>query len=266
MSAQDRDPVRMGARVLVVDDSPTIRKVVSAILERHGYEPSTAATARPGSRGCAQGEIDLVLLDFVMPRMNGYQFCRELRADEKLQPPPGRADEREGRQDPRPVRAADRRGRRDHQAVRRARAGRGGRERAPEGRPRGASARIRSRRGRHLDPHDRRTKLADDAAEKFEEGSPPTSRRSSPTRHAPRMPEGRRDPRRRGDMQGLTVGTLASWTPAQRARSPARTRGFGGQMRSSARRGAPVLSSSGRRARARSRTARSRSRSRSARA
>src|SRR5262245_7158998 len=69
------------ARVLVVDDSPTILKVVSAILARHGYEPSIA---RDGAAGIEMikkgGKFDLVLLDFVMPRMNGYQFCRELRS------------------------------------------------------------------------------------------------------------------------------------------------------------------------------------------
>ena len=69
------------ARVLVVDDSPTILKVVSAILARHGYEP---AIARDGIAGIElvkqEPKFDLILLDFVMPRMNGYQFCRELRS------------------------------------------------------------------------------------------------------------------------------------------------------------------------------------------
>jgi CheY-like chemotaxis protein len=74
----------MGARVLVVDDSPTIRKLVSAILERHQYEPTTAVDGQAGLDRLRQGDIDLVLLDFVMPRMNGYQFCREMRADEKM--------------------------------------------------------------------------------------------------------------------------------------------------------------------------------------
>ena len=74
----------MGARVLVVDDSPTIRKVVSAILARHDYEPTIAPDGQRGARRLREGNVDLVLLDFVMPRMNGYQFCRELRADAKI--------------------------------------------------------------------------------------------------------------------------------------------------------------------------------------
>src|SRR5688572_27222971 len=68
-------------RVLVVDDSSTILKVVSAILTRHGFEPALARDGVIGIDMIKRGDkFDLVLLDFVMPRMNGYQFCRELRS------------------------------------------------------------------------------------------------------------------------------------------------------------------------------------------
>lgn len=70
------------ARVLVVDDSPTILKVVSAILARAGYEPFIARDGLAGIELIKKGpKFDLVLLDFVMPRMNGYAFCRELRSN-----------------------------------------------------------------------------------------------------------------------------------------------------------------------------------------
>lgn len=72
----------MGARILVVDDSPTIRKVVATILASQDYEAITADDGQDAlSKIKAGEEVDLVLLDFVMPRMNGYQFCRELRAN-----------------------------------------------------------------------------------------------------------------------------------------------------------------------------------------
>lgn len=75
----------MSARVLVVDDSATIRKVVSGILDRHGYESVLAVDGEDALEALAgDAKIDLVLLDFVMPRMNGYQFCRELRANTEL--------------------------------------------------------------------------------------------------------------------------------------------------------------------------------------
>ncbi len=71
----------MGARILVVDDSSTIRKVVASILEARAYEPVVAEDGQNALDLLENGEkVDLVLLDFVMPNMNGYQFCRELRS------------------------------------------------------------------------------------------------------------------------------------------------------------------------------------------
>ncbi len=74
----------MGARILVVDDSLTIRNIVRAILERNGYEPVLAEDGVDALEKLAEGEVELALVDFVMPRMNGYQFCMSLRKDERL--------------------------------------------------------------------------------------------------------------------------------------------------------------------------------------
>ena len=74
----------MSARILVVDDSPTIRKVVGAILEARSYTALLASDGQEALELLATEKVDLVLLDFVMPRMNGYQFCRELRAHPEL--------------------------------------------------------------------------------------------------------------------------------------------------------------------------------------
>jgi CheY-like chemotaxis protein len=74
----------MSARILVVDDSPTIRKVVCAILEASSFSPVPAQDGQEALELLSREKVDLVLLDFVMPRMNGYQFCRELRANEAL--------------------------------------------------------------------------------------------------------------------------------------------------------------------------------------
>ncbi len=74
----------MSARILVVDDSPTIRKVVGSILEARAYQALLAADGQDALDLLANEKVDLVLLDFVMPRMNGYQFCRELRAHPEL--------------------------------------------------------------------------------------------------------------------------------------------------------------------------------------
>jgi DNA-binding response OmpR family regulator len=73
-----------GELVLVIDDSPTITKVVQLVLTKAGYQVLTAADGELGLQAVREQRPDLILLDFVMPRMNGYQFCRELTADAKL--------------------------------------------------------------------------------------------------------------------------------------------------------------------------------------
>ena len=87
------------ARILVVDDSPTLRKVVTSILERNGYEAIAAADGMIALDALEKAEtpFDLVLLDFVMPKMNGFQFCRAVRTSERFASLPeiGRASCRE---------------------------------------------------------------------------------------------------------------------------------------------------------------------------
>jgi CheY-like chemotaxis protein len=73
-----------GELVLVIDDSPTITKVVQLVLTKAGYQVSTAADGEQGLVAVRAQRPELILLDFVMPRMNGYQFCRELTSDPKL--------------------------------------------------------------------------------------------------------------------------------------------------------------------------------------
>lgn len=73
-----------GERVLVIDDSPTITKVVQLVLTKAGYAVQTAPDGEAGLAAVRASRPDLILLDFVMPKMNGYQFCRELTADPKL--------------------------------------------------------------------------------------------------------------------------------------------------------------------------------------
>ena len=73
-----------GELVLVIDDSPTITKVVQLVLTKAGYHVQTAPDGEAGLEAVRAQRPNLILLDFVMPRMNGYQFCRELVADPKL--------------------------------------------------------------------------------------------------------------------------------------------------------------------------------------
>src|SRR3954467_3775689 len=73
-----------GELVLVIDDSPTITKVVQLVLTKAGYQVQTAVDGEQGLVAVRSQRPALILLDFVMPRMNGSQFCRELTADAKL--------------------------------------------------------------------------------------------------------------------------------------------------------------------------------------
>ena len=68
-----------GETVLVIDDSPTILKVVQLVLTRAGFRVETASDGEAGVASARQARPDLILLDFVMPRMNGYQLCRALK-------------------------------------------------------------------------------------------------------------------------------------------------------------------------------------------
>jgi len=70
--------------VLVIDDSPTILKVVQLVLTKAGFQVDTAKDGEAGLEAARSVPPDLILLDFVMPRMNGYQFCREMTNDKEL--------------------------------------------------------------------------------------------------------------------------------------------------------------------------------------
>jgi CheY-like chemotaxis protein len=73
-----------GETVLVIDDSPTILKVVQLVLTKAGFQVETAPDGEAGLTRARDVSPDLVLLDFVMPRMNGYQVCRALSSDDEL--------------------------------------------------------------------------------------------------------------------------------------------------------------------------------------
>ncbi len=71
-------------RVLVIDDSPTILKVVHLVLSKAGFTVDVAETGEEGLELARENMPGLILLDFVMPKMNGYQVCRALAADKDL--------------------------------------------------------------------------------------------------------------------------------------------------------------------------------------
>jgi twitching motility two-component system response regulator PilH len=69
------------ARVLIVDDSPTETYKMSSILSKHGYEVLTAESGEDGVSVAKQQLPDVVLMDIVMPGLNGFQATRQLSRD-----------------------------------------------------------------------------------------------------------------------------------------------------------------------------------------
>ena len=69
--------------VMVVDDSLTVRKITSRMLLREGFEVATAKDGVDGLQQLQDIEPDIILLDIEMPRMDGFEFARNVRADAK---------------------------------------------------------------------------------------------------------------------------------------------------------------------------------------
>ena len=70
-----------GARIVVVDDTPQNVRLLEAVLTTKGYEVVPTSSGEEALGEIASGRPDLVLLDIVMPGMDGYEVCRRLRAD-----------------------------------------------------------------------------------------------------------------------------------------------------------------------------------------
>ncbi|HBA36046.1 MAG TPA: two-component system response regulator [Gammaproteobacteria bacterium] len=71
------------ARVLIVDDSPTEVHSLRAMLERNGFNVDSAANGEEGIEKAKSSHPDLILMDIVMPGMNGFQATRRLAKDAK---------------------------------------------------------------------------------------------------------------------------------------------------------------------------------------
>ncbi|EAT14334.1 response regulator [Desulfuromonas acetoxidans] len=82
MSVEDKKTI------LVVDDSPTVRRLVELVLTQNGYEVLSAEDGEKGLEMARQHLPSVVLVDFVMPKMNGHMFCKMLREDDNLKDVP----------------------------------------------------------------------------------------------------------------------------------------------------------------------------------
>jgi len=67
--------------VLVVEDSPPQRAMITALLKDNGLEVTTANDGVEALDQLKDYRPDIVVMDIVMPRMNGYELCRKLKSD-----------------------------------------------------------------------------------------------------------------------------------------------------------------------------------------
>ncbi len=67
------------AKILVVDDDPDIREAISAVLESHSHQVITAGDGEEGLGKLKEERPDLMILDLLMPRMDGFAVLRELQ-------------------------------------------------------------------------------------------------------------------------------------------------------------------------------------------
>src|SRR6478672_5136038 len=71
----------MDARILLLEDDPSIREVTAIGLRAAGFEVETAADGAVGLERWRRDSPDLVLLDVMLPRLDGLEVCREIRRD-----------------------------------------------------------------------------------------------------------------------------------------------------------------------------------------
>jgi twitching motility two-component system response regulator PilH len=69
------------ARILLIEDSPTDTAVLTRLLERHGHMVMASGSAEDGIEMCRRERPDVVLMDVVLPGMNGFQATRALSRD-----------------------------------------------------------------------------------------------------------------------------------------------------------------------------------------
>ena len=71
-------------KVLVVDDEPSIAKILRKQLEVAGFEVTVAVDGEDGLAKVREWKPDLVLLDVMLPKINGHEVCKTLKADPEL--------------------------------------------------------------------------------------------------------------------------------------------------------------------------------------
>ena len=71
-------------KILIIDDETEMAEMETVRLKASGFEVQVAYDAKSGLEKARQWAPDLVILDIMLPQMNGYQVCEELKKDAKI--------------------------------------------------------------------------------------------------------------------------------------------------------------------------------------
>src|SRR5215212_3371291 len=71
-------------KILMVDDDPSLVKILSFLLKDEGYEVVTATTGADALQILNQQWVDLVILDIMLPRVDGFEICRRVRETNRV--------------------------------------------------------------------------------------------------------------------------------------------------------------------------------------
>jgi len=73
----------MAKKILVVDDDELVLIALETLLGPSGYEVTTASSGQDALEKLSQGSFDLLMLDIIMPGMNGFELCKKIREKEQ---------------------------------------------------------------------------------------------------------------------------------------------------------------------------------------
>jgi DNA-binding response OmpR family regulator len=79
-----RAPTRWDRKILVVDDEPNVVRSLRFVLEKEGYDVSSAVNGEEAMAKIQEIKPKLVFLDVMMPKKNGYEVCKEVKDNSSL--------------------------------------------------------------------------------------------------------------------------------------------------------------------------------------